>query len=93
MAGRVADGIESAAAGQGRWTGRLFWAWQGLYLLMILMVLAAVVLEGPLGPRSGLVEALGFPVYLAPLLGPAWLPVTLLLGLLMLLRRRGRAPR
>ena len=91
MAGIVADGIEGSAAGQGRWIGRLFWAWQGCYALMILVVFAAVALEGPLGPRSGFVEALGFPVYLAPLLGPAWLPVTLILGAAMLLRRRRSA--
>lgn len=83
-----ATGDASPASG---WPRRLFWAWQGLYGLLFAVALLGLLLEEYRLAGPGLVGALTIPVGLAPLLGPAWLPVTAVLGVLMVLsRRRGR---
>ena len=82
---------DGSAAAPSPWPRRLFWGWQAFYGLLFAVALLGLLLEEYRLAGPGLVAALTIPVGLAPLLGPAWLPVTAVLGMLMVLsRRRGR---
>jgi hypothetical protein len=70
----------------GRWIRGLFWAWQGFYAVLIVWALFGFLVSGP-GADS---EWLIMPIYLAPVLLPVWVPVTLVLGVLFLLSRSPR---
>jgi hypothetical protein len=68
-----------------RWARRLFWAWQGLFVLWGALLLAGLVLDET---RPGSGDGLLFTIGLLPVLLPAWLPVTAVLGLLWWLSTR-----